>query len=143
MTVPRTMLAAAAVLAACSTVPVYAPGLSAGVEAAIDVGLPVHVGAEEDALITVRERETLKYGGHAYDTHGCKRRAYVRSSWNPETKAVVTAHELGHALGLAHVDDVTNLMYPTAPNRHGPLTSKQRRTARRESIVLQACGVLQ
>jgi matrixin len=36
---------------------------------------------------------------------------------------LILAHELGHALGLQHVDDIENLMYPTI--NYGNLTDEQ------------------
>jgi hypothetical protein len=53
--------------------------------------------------------------------------------------AKVLAHEVGHALGLQHVDDVTNLMYMNAPSEYSDdkrsvaVTSSQKEQARREA----------
>lgn len=75
----------------------------------------------------------------AYDTHGCTRQAYVRTGARP----AVVAHELGHMMGLEHVDDPRNLMHPDAPTDHVGLTSEQRRTSKRARAVITACEAIQ
>lgn len=129
---------AMALLCGCSAVRVHAPGLESGVDAAINVGMQVRHG-DEDALLRVSERPGLKFGGHAYDTLGCARRAYAAPTASP----AVVAHEIGHMLGLQHVDDTRSVMHKSAPADHDGLTSEQRRTTRREAAILSACEVIQ
>lgn len=128
----------AALLAGCASIPVHAPTLEPGVNAAIDAGLHVKHG-DEDAPLRVTARPGLKFGGHAYDTHGCTRQAYVRTGARP----AIVAHELGHMMGLEHVDDPRNLMHPDAPTDHVGLTSEQRRTSKRARAVITACEAIQ
>jgi hypothetical protein len=50
----------------------------------------------------------------------------------------VLAHEVGHYLGLDHVDDPDNLMNPTAPNGGG-LTSGQANDLRNHCFTYPSC----
>ncbi len=53
----------------------------------------------------------------------------------------VLAHEVGHYLGLAHIDgDSTNLMFPSIPN-HGVLTNGQGNTMKDHCRIRAACQI--
>lgn len=70
--------------------------------------------------------------GQGIDEPLCK--PYAWSS--PET--ITVAHELGHALGLHHVGDRENLMFPAEP--HGTeLTDHQRRVLERHADRIVGC----
>jgi hypothetical protein len=50
------------------------------------------------------------------------------------TTGLVLAHEVGHYLGLSHVTDSTNLMFPSVPNG-GQLTAAQGNTMRSHCFI--------
>ena len=54
------------------------------------------------------------------------------------TTPIVLAHEVGHYLGLEHVDDATRLMNPTVPNG-GTLTAGEGTNMRDHCFVKGAC----
>lgn len=136
----RRSLLAVLLLVGCSSVGVYAPGFEYGVEAAIDAGLPVKVSQDPDAVLQVRARDTLKgLDGHAYDRLGCMRRAYAKTG---EIGPLI-AHEIGHLLGLNHVDGDRNLMNATVGPDNVEVTSEQRKRAKQARGVLKACEVIQ
>ena len=54
------------------------------------------------------------------------------------TTPIVLAHEVGHYLGLEHVDDATRLMNPTVPNG-GTLTAGEGSNMRDHCFVKGAC----
>lgn len=57
----------------------------------------------------------------------------------PGLSGAVMAHEVGHFLGLEHVADQNNLMYPTVPNG-GALTAAQGVVVRGHCSVRPAPG---
>lgn len=103
----RTVAALSLAIAACTpTIPVYAPGLEEGVHVAIDAGLPVYLTDNPAAVIRVTETSRTPPGGHAYHIGLCKRWAEIHPGMPPE----ITAHEIGHLLGLEHAGP-GNLMH--------------------------------
>jgi hypothetical protein len=50
----------------------------------------------------------------------------------------VLAHELGHYLGLKHVDDINRLMYESIPNG-AKLTANEGSKIRRHCFVKNGC----
>lgn len=127
---------------ACSSVSIYAPGMEEGIEAAMDAGLHVRVG-DEHSLMSLEERPSLKASGHAYDRHGCKRSSYVGSDAKGDLRAVVIAHEIGHMMGLNHVNDPRNLMNPKVTEDFGFLTSEQRKISKRTRAFMKTCELIQ
>jgi hypothetical protein len=59
----------------------------------------------------------------------------IRSSLNP----IVVAHELGHALGLDHHDDPSNIMYPYVSRSNTDLDDDQQDKIERGIRRLSAC----
>lgn len=70
--------------------------------------------------------------GVSLDDDGCSR--LIRSARHE----VVVAHEIGHALGLEHVDDQTNLMYQGA-RENVSLTEDQLDTVAWNAGLVDAC----
>jgi hypothetical protein len=85
-------------LCACTpALPLDASDWTTAEGAAEILGLPIEPGP----AVSVTWSETAQTA----DRSGCRR--HVESPREP----VMLAHELGHALGLAHVDDPANLMH--------------------------------
>ena len=69
-------------------------------------GLAAAPGA--DRIELVFEDAAAAFHGHYDDEHGI---VYVNARiTDPHARAVVIAHELGHAFGLPHLDDRTSVM---------------------------------
>lgn len=67
------------------------------------------------------------------DRHGCRRTVEAPN------EPIVLAHEIGHALGLDHVDDPANLMHPYVGRDTVELTHEQHEALSDELSSLQAC----
>jgi hypothetical protein len=84
----------------------------------------VHVYATDE----IRNPVTMTtYGGfYLHVDDQCTGALAIRRDVDPK----ILAHELGHMLGLSHVDDPTNMMYPSALSAAQAFTPEQQETMR-------------
>lgn len=96
-------------------------------------GLDVQWSAERYGALRLElipTQDSARYHGRASTTQGC-----LRTAW-ANTRATSIAHEVGHMLGLAHVQDKGNLMYPEGGE---DLTPRQLDRAWDSAALLEAC----
>lgn len=75
-----------------------------GLELSREAYVPDHTGV----VVIIRAKHPTEHGGATLVKERC-----VPVIWAHD-RAITLAHELGHALGLEHVDDPGNLMHPDA-----------------------------
>lgn len=120
---------------ACATIPIHTDADTELVgTAAARLGLEPEYLAEAQGAIEVEIVPKRHYHhGEAVDRKGCRRKVVSTAD------TAVLAHELGHALGLGHVDSPDNVMTPHAGDDADRLTAAQRRGMAASLALLRAC----
>lgn len=69
--------------------------------------------AVDSVYVELRDGRDRHAGG--MQVHGGGRGGCVNVGFLTEPSVQLATHEMGHAFGLAHVDDIDNVMHPSAP----------------------------
>lgn len=128
------------IVAGCAVLPVHAPDTGHADRevidlAAADLGLRTEYVDDAIGAVEVEIWEGRRNGdlGHGQMLPCGGEAGFVLDS-------AVARQEIGHALGLPHVDDPGNVMSDTSVGDDQTLTSKQKRALRRAVAWLHACG---